>query len=76
MEVISSVSKWGRLKRWDKKNRGLCGEDVLMSRKWGGIEGARKGGGGRNKNVANYSCENKSAIIYERVFVADTVFSS
>jgi len=26
-----------------KKNRGLCGEDVLMSRKWGGIEGARGG---------------------------------
>jgi hypothetical protein len=55
-----------------KKNRGFVWEDVLMSRKWGGIEET----GGHGKNVANYSCENKSAIIYEWVFAADTVFSS
>jgi hypothetical protein len=28
------------------------------------------------KDVANYSLENKSAIIYERVCVADTILSS
>jgi len=41
MEVISSVSKWGRLKRWDdkKKKKGFVWEDVLMSRKWGGMKG-------------------------------------
>ena len=45
-----------------KKKQGFVWEGVLMSRKWGGIQGDREGHG---KNVANYSWENKSAIIYE-----------
>ena len=55
-----------------KKNRGFMCEDVLMSRKWGGKEGDIEHG----KNVANYCCDNKSAIIYELVFVEGTIFSS
>jgi hypothetical protein len=48
-----------------KKKQGFLWEDVLMSRKWGGGGVERERQAGHGKNVANYSCENKSAIIYD-----------